>query len=61
MLFLDSGDTNKCRLEFDAKYKLSTDTSEIQIYTPTLVRIHNVIFNRLSCEQPSYDYVIRFL
>jgi hypothetical protein len=61
MLFLENGKTNICRLEFDMKYELSTDTNKVQIYTPTLVQTHNAIFNPSTCGLQRFDYVTRFL
>jgi hypothetical protein len=50
MLLLENGETNKCQLEFDVNYKLSTDTNQVQIYTLTLVQTHNAVFNPLTPE-----------
>ena len=61
MLLLENGETNKCRLEFDVKYKLSTDMNQIRIYTLTSVQTHNAVFNRSACGRPSYFHILRSL
>jgi hypothetical protein len=60
MLFSDNGETNKCLLYFDVKYKLSTDTNQIQIYTTISVQSHDAIFNGSSCGLPRYVYAENF-
>lgn len=61
LLLLENGESNKCRHEFDIKYKLSTDTNQIRIYARTLVETHNAVFNRSACGRPSYFYILHSL
>jgi len=59
MLLLENGETNKCQVEFDVKYRLSTDTNQIRIYALTSVETHNAVFNRSACRRPSCLYILR--